>query len=124
MKGLCERRNIPNESSNTNIENAQADEIEEPLPVTVLADSTHGLVGLLPHKHPQHDRRGEGQAIPAKCERTFERQRVTDDARRKLPASLTFRLPDLPSEDVLCMVISKVDFRSTANGNTLGLAII
>ena len=31
---------------------------------------------------------------------------------------------DLPSEDVLCMVIPQVDLRCAANGNTSGLAVI
>lgn len=45
-------------------------------------------------------------------------------ATRKLHAFLPFRCLDLPSEDVLCVVIPKVDFRGAADGNTLGLAIV
>lgn len=43
---------------------------------------------------------------------------------RKSQAPWAFNRPDLPSGDVLRVMVSEVYFRSAANGNTLGLAVV
>lgn len=43
-------------------------ESQIPLPVSVLANPAHCLIGVLPYNHPHHDRCGERQAIPAEDE--------------------------------------------------------
>jgi hypothetical protein len=64
--------------------------------------------GLLDN-HPEHDGGGEAQSVPEGCQ---------------LFASVVRVRTDVPSEDVLCVVVPQVDSGRPANGDTLWLALV